>query len=141
MSKGLKQRFEPIISAHLSFGVGVLVVAAWMIILVNCHGDLGLGGLLRLAGRDRRTRAPPSTTRWSTTPPLNSGYLPQRWRLLEGVLAMAGLLTFAWSTGVLFMLAQEFQDRALRREQARTHRRPAGAGCRPTASVQATATR
>jgi len=44
---------------------------------------------------------------------LDSGYLPQRWRLLEGVLAMAGLLTFAWSTGVLFTLAQEFQDRAL----------------------------
>jgi hypothetical protein len=48
---------------------------------------------------------------------LDSGYLPQRWRLLEGVLAMAGLLTFAWSTGVLFTLAQEFQDRALGRSR------------------------
>jgi hypothetical protein len=36
-------------------------------------------------------------------------YLPRHWRLLEGMLAMAGLLAFAWSTGVLFTLAQDFQ--------------------------------
>jgi len=41
--------------------------------------------------------------------------LPSNWRLLEGMIAIAGLMTFAWSTGVLFTLAQEFQDRALRR--------------------------
>jgi hypothetical protein len=36
--------------------------------------------------------------------------LPLHWRLLEGMLAMTGLLTFAWSTGVLITLAQEFQE-------------------------------
>ena len=36
--------------------------------------------------------------------------LPLNWRLLEGMLATAGLLTFAWSTGILFTLAQEFMD-------------------------------
>jgi hypothetical protein len=36
--------------------------------------------------------------------------LPQHWRLLEGMIAVAGLLTFAWSTGVLITLAHEFQD-------------------------------
>jgi len=36
---------------------------------------------------------------------LQAGYLPQRWRLLEGMLGMAGLLTFAWSTSILFSLA------------------------------------
>lgn len=41
--------------------------------------------------------------------------LPQSWRLLEGMIAIAGLMTFAWSTGVLFSLAQRFQDRELRR--------------------------
>ena len=35
--------------------------------------------------------------------------LPLRWRLLDGMLPIAGLMTFAWSTGVLFTLAQEFQ--------------------------------
>ena len=39
--------------------------------------------------------------------------LPLRWRLLEGMISMAGLLTFAWSTGVLFTVAQEFQEQQL----------------------------
>jgi len=41
--------------------------------------------------------------------------LPWNWRLLEGMIAIAGLMTFAWSTGVLFALAQKFQERELRR--------------------------
>jgi len=40
-------------------------------------------------------------------------YLPRHWRLLEGMLAMAGLLAFAWSTGVLFTLAQDFQTQRM----------------------------
>ena len=36
--------------------------------------------------------------------------LPLQWRLLEGMISIAGLLSFAWSTGVLFSLAKEFQD-------------------------------
>ena len=43
--------------------------------------------------------------------------LPMKWRLLEGMIAIAGLMTFAWSTGVLFALAQQFQERELRRGQ------------------------
>jgi len=41
--------------------------------------------------------------------------LPKEWRLLEIMTASAGLLGFAWSTGVLMTLAQEFQERQLRR--------------------------
>jgi hypothetical protein len=41
--------------------------------------------------------------------------LPVKWRLLEGMIAISGLMTFAWSTGVLFALAQEFQERELQR--------------------------
>jgi hypothetical protein len=39
--------------------------------------------------------------------------LPQHWRLLEGMISITGLLTFAWSTGVLFTLAKEFQDQGI----------------------------
>ena len=46
--------------------------------------------------------------------------LPSNWRLLEGMIAIAGLMTFAWSTSVFFALAQEFQDRELRRGQLKT---------------------
>ena len=35
--------------------------------------------------------------------------LPFHWRGLEGALAMTGLLTFAWSTGVLMSLVEQFQ--------------------------------
>lgn len=35
--------------------------------------------------------------------------LPLRWRLLEGLIAASGFLTFAWSTGVFLSVAQLFQ--------------------------------
>jgi hypothetical protein len=38
---------------------------------------------------------------------LGAGYLPIRWRLLEGMLGMAGLLCFAFSTSALLALAQQ----------------------------------
>ena len=56
---------------------------------------------------------------------LQAGYLPQRWHMLEALLGMAGLLTVAWSTGILFMLAQDFQDTQLRKR--RRKREQAGA--------------
>ena len=45
--------------------------------------------------------------------------LPLHWRLLEGMIATAGLLTFAWSTGILMTLAQEFQDQRMQWFQRR----------------------
>jgi hypothetical protein len=38
---------------------------------------------------------------------LGAGYLPIRWRLLEGMLGMAGLLCFAFSTSALLAFAQK----------------------------------
>jgi hypothetical protein len=46
---------------------------------------------------------------------LGSSYsLPPNWRLMAGLIAMTGLLTFAWSTGVLVTLAVDFQNQQLR---------------------------
>jgi hypothetical protein len=39
--------------------------------------------------------------------------LPLNYRLLEGMIGAVGMLTFAWSTGVLFTLAQAFQNRQI----------------------------
>ena len=51
---------------------------------------------------------------------MGSAYnLPLKWRLLEGMIATAGLLGFAWSTGVLYPLAQEFQDQQVQRRKER----------------------
>jgi hypothetical protein len=42
---------------------------------------------------------------------LGSNYnLPIHWRLLAGMIAIAGLMTFAWSTSILLALAQEFRE-------------------------------
>ena len=49
--------------------------------------------------------------------------LRERWRLLEGMIAMAGLLTFAWSTGVLMTLAQDFQDQQLQLLKQKSEKR------------------
>ncbi len=113
MSEALKQRLDRRRGPSLPFGVGILIVAAWTIILTNLV-EISLWAAFYVwkdAIRNPSTAFYYALVNYTT---LDSGYLPQRWRLLEGVLAMAGLLTFAWSTGVLFMLAQEFQDRALR---------------------------
>jgi len=54
---------------------------------------------------------------------LQAGYLPQHWRLLEALLGMAGLLTVAWSTGILYMLAQDFQESQLRKRRRKLEQR------------------
>ncbi len=59
---------------------------------------------------------------------VGSGFsLPLHWRLLEGMIATAGLLAFAWSTGVLITLAQKFQDRQMElyklHHQIKSHRK------------------
>lgn len=51
--------------------------------------------------------------------------LPLKWRLLEGMISTAGLLGFAWSTGVLYSLAQEFQEQQVLRRKERRARRAA----------------
>jgi len=46
-------------------------------------------------------------------------HLPLDWRLLEGMIATAGMLAFAWSTGVLLTLARDFQSKQLLRFEER----------------------
>jgi hypothetical protein len=46
---------------------------------------------------------------------LGAGYLPLRWRLLEGMLGIAGLLSFALSTSVLAAVTHQLMQRDLDR--------------------------
>jgi voltage-gated potassium channel len=52
----------------------------------------------------------------------SSLHLPQEWRLLEGMISVAGVLAFAWSTGVLLTLARDLQTQQLERLNSRHHR-------------------
>jgi hypothetical protein len=49
--------------------------------------------------------------------------LPLHLRLLEGMISIAGLLAFAWSTGVLLTLARDFQAQQMLRYQQRREER------------------
>lgn len=101
--------------APVSFlrGGTVLIVASWMIVLVHLIELLvwALFFLWQGAMPNASTSYYFALMQYTTVG--SSLSLPLRWRLLDGMLPMAGLMTFAWSTGVLFTLAQEFQSTQL----------------------------
>ena len=110
---GLKSRLGP--NVNLAASLLVLVIAAWLITVSHLVEVFAWAGFLHWK------RALPNMSMayylslldYTT---LGCEYdLPVKWRLLEGMIAISGLMTFAWSTGVLFALAQEFQARQLQR--------------------------
>ena len=100
-------------------GLGVLIIAAWMIIVIDLIETSVWAGFYVLKGAmSTFSRAYYyAMVNYCT---LDSGYLPLHWRLLEGMLGLAGWMTLAWSTGVLFTLAQVFQQRHTGSDSGRT---------------------
>jgi hypothetical protein len=118
---GMKVRLGP--SAGLAASLLVLVIAAWMITVAHLVEVFAWAGFLHW----KRAAAEHELGVLPLAPRLHDARLRVRpsvkWRLLEGMIAISGLMTFAWSTGVLFALAQEFQTRELHRRD-----RPASSG-------------
>ncbi|MBX3642886.1 MAG: hypothetical protein KF720_07420 [Rubrivivax sp.] len=106
-------------------GGAMLIVASWMIVLVHLAEVLVWAVFFLWLG----AMPDPSTSYYFAlmqyTTVGSSFSLPLRWRLLDGMLPIAALMTFAWSTGVLFMLAQEFQSTQLSALHARRDARRA----------------
>jgi len=125
----LKQRFAR--NQSFAMGMGVIILASWMIILVHLLEVMLWAGFF--LGRGAMPNASLSyyfALMDYTT--LGSNFnLPLRWRLLEGMIAIAGLMTFAWSTGVLLTLAQEFQDQQLKRLKERLGKHSSKSGSPP----------
>jgi len=125
----LKERFAPMESFF--GGLGVVVLASVMILIVNTLEVMMWTIFLFLKGVqvNHSTAFYNAMLNYTT---LQAGYLPSHWRLLEPLLGMAGLLTVAWSTGILYMLAQDFQETQLRKrkrrreEQGKIARKPEG---------------
>ena len=94
-------------------GLFPVILASWMIMLVHLI-EVGVwaGFFLWQGAFANRSLAYYFSLNEYTTVGSNFN-LPLHWRLLEGMIATAGLLTFAWSTGVLITLAQEFQDQRI----------------------------
>jgi len=110
-ASSLKQRFAR--NETFAMGMGIIILASWMIIVVHLAEVLVWAGFfLACGGMPNASLSYYFALMDYTT--LGSNFnLPHRWRLLEGMIAIAGLMTFAWSTGVLLTLAQEFQDQQL----------------------------
>lgn len=101
------------------FQVIPIVLVSWIIVLVHLVEALVWSGffLLKDAMPNHSIAFYFSLMEYTT---VGSAFnLPLRWRLLEGMIAIAGLLCFAWSTGVLFTLAQDFQKRQFEARQRR----------------------
>jgi len=94
-------------------GLFPVILASWMIMLVHLTEVAVWAGFFLWQGAfPNRSVAYYFSLNEYTTVGSNFN-LPLHWRLLEGMIATAGLLTFAWSTGILITLAQEFQDQRI----------------------------
>ena len=95
-------------------GISPLILASWMIVIVHCLEILMWAGFFQWKHcfPNFSTATYFSFLEYTT---VGSAFnLPLKWRLLEGMIATAGLLAFAWSTGVLMTLATAFQEQQLR---------------------------
>ena len=107
ITDSLKERFDPLES--FLGGLGLVILASLLIILTNILEVTVWTVFFFLQGAQTNHSVAFYNAMLNYTT-LQAGYLPQRWHLLEPLLGMAGLLTVAWSTGILYMLAQEFQE-------------------------------
>jgi multisubunit Na+/H+ antiporter MnhG subunit len=123
VSNGLKHRFEP--KPSLTTGLLILILASWMIMLLHLTEVVVWAAFFLWKGAfpNHSVAYYFSLNEYTT---VGSNYnLPLRWRLLEGTIATAGLLTFAWSTGILLTLAQDFQDTQMRLLKQKREKRQA----------------
>ena len=95
-------------------GLGILILSTWMLMFVHLFEVFVWAAFFFW----KQAFTNPSICYYfalNEYTTLGSNYsLPQDWRLLEGCIATAGLLTFAWSTGALLPLLQAFQKDQLR---------------------------
>ena len=91
-------------------GVPILILASWIIVAVHLLEVVVWSAFL--LWRETETHAADvfyfTLCQYVTVG--SDVTLPDRWRLFGGMISMAGLLTFAWSTAVLLTLEQRFED-------------------------------
>lgn len=133
----LKERFEK--TPSFTIGLTVLIISSWMILFFHLLEVFAWAGFFLWKGAvhtgDAHVAANSSLCYYFALLDytcLGSNYnLERNWRLLEGAIAMAGLLTFAWSTGVLMTLAQDFQDTQMQLLKQKRAKRPPKPGAPP----------
>ena len=122
-NSAFKGRFERVPS--FSWGMLNLVLTTWIITCVHLVEVMAWAGFFQWKHCFPNYSTANYFTFLEYTTVGSQLALPQQWRLLEGMVATAGLLGFAWSTGVLLTVAQEFQEQQLQAsEQRRGNRGP-----------------
>jgi hypothetical protein len=112
------------------FGVALVILVVWMIVVLHMIEVVVWAWFFTWKGAQPNGFSAFYNALINYTT-LGAGYLPQRWRLLEGILGMAGWISFAFSTGVLVAVAQQIVPTALK-EQLREDERTGGKSGTPT---------
>ena len=142
----LVSRAKPHLGPTDSFraGLGAIILGSWMIMAVHILEILMWSAFLQWKDCFPTFSTAVYFTGLQYTTVGSALNLPKHWRLLEAMIASAGLLGFAWSTGVMMTLAQDFQEqqlRALREHRIRLglhadiRKRPESPGSTPSAGA------
>jgi hypothetical protein len=107
VTETIKDHFAPLES--FVGGLGIVILSSLLIVFTNVLEVMVWAWLFVAQGAQPNFSASFYNALLNYTT-LQADYLPQRWHLLEPALGMAGVLTVAWSTGILYMLAKDFQD-------------------------------
>jgi len=120
-TNSVRDRTREVQSRLPAVGLGIVILGAWIIVFVHLIEVALWAAFFVLKGAQPNifTAFYNAMLNYTT---LQSGYLPLRWRLLEGMLGMSGLLTLAWSTSILFILAQEFMEQVQKDRKKRQSR-------------------
>jgi len=112
-SHALQRRMAP--NSGFLGGAGVLVAASWMIVATHGIEVMTWAAFFAIRGALPSMSTANYYALLQYTTVGSSVSLPYDWRLLGGMLPMAGMLTFAWSTAVLLKLAVQFEETQLTR--------------------------
>ena len=107
-------------------GVGIIILTLWLIVLVHL-GEVVIWAVFFVWKDAQPNISSAFYNALLNYTMLQAGYLPLRWRLLEGMLGIAGLLTFAWSTTIFFWSAPKFVKDAMDSVKEGRRTREAGA--------------
>lgn len=120
-TNSVRDRTREVQSRFPAAGLGIVILGAWIIVFVHLIEVALWAAFFVLKGAQPNISTAFYNAMLNYTT-LQAGYLPLRWRLLEGMLGMSGLLTLAWSTSILFILAQEFMEQVQKDRKKRQSR-------------------
>ena len=116
MTAALSERMEEARRRVRVVGTGIMILSVWMIVLIHLT-EIGIWAVFYVWNDAQPNVFSAFYNAMLNYTTLQAGYLPLRWRLLEGMLGMTGLLTFAWSTTILFSLAPKLLQEAVQAEK------------------------